>query len=154
MSLLRSLTPTPLFAYDRDGLERKFWVHFDDHGFARPIDFVARVRRSAEWPPADTRCYAVSFETQPDGELQTVNMENGKDPEYSKKGIGIALLPVVSRILSCDIVSSPTFHDNSQRRSEDATRVWEALVSLKLAKPEGDRFRLDGNRAKDYPERR
>ena len=154
MSWLGTLPPVLLFAYDRSGREHEFWIHFDDHNFVEPSDFVAYVTIEREWPPKDQRWYAVSFKRQPDGELQTVNMENGMDPRYSKKGIGVALLPVVSRVLSCDIVSSPTFRDMSQRRSEDATRVWQALVSLKLASRKGDRYRLYLLRAKDLPERR
>jgi hypothetical protein len=153
MSWLGDLPPRRLYTYSRNGVEHEFWIHFDDHGFAKPTEFVARVRLDREWPPRDWMSYAVSF-VQIEGELQTINMENGKDPRYSKKGIGVALLPAVSRTLSCDIVSSPTFRDLSQRRSEDATRVWEALVSLGLAKLEGDRYRLDGQRAKSLPERR
>jgi hypothetical protein len=154
MSWLGQLPPQELTTYDRDGIEYQFSVHFNDHNFATPTDFTAYVFQGAEWPPTDFAWYEVSLKEQDDGELQTKNMNNNAHPYLSRKGIGIALLPVIARLLERDIVSSPTFIDLSQRRSEYATRVWNALVALDLATPEGDRFRLHHDRAVAHPARR
>jgi hypothetical protein len=154
MSWLGQLPSQELFTYDRQGTEYQFSVHFSDHNFPAPTDFTAYVYQGTAWPPADFAWYEVSLKEQIDGELQTVNMDNNRHPHLSRKGIGVALLPTISRLVKRDIVSSPTFKDLSQRRSSDATRVWNALVELKLATPEGDRFRLHLDRAAEYPRRR
>jgi hypothetical protein len=154
MSWLGQLPPQELFTYDRHGTEYQFSVHYSDHNFPAPTDFTAYVYQGTEWPPDDFAWYEVSVNEQTDGKLQTVNMNNNNQPHLSRKGIGVALLPAISRLVKRDIVSSPTFQDLSQRRSADATRVWNALVELKLATPEGDRSRLHFERAVEYSTRR
>jgi GNAT superfamily N-acetyltransferase len=154
MSWLGRLPPQQLFTYERDGNEHEFWVHFRDHNFPEPTDFTAYVTQHREWPPANHAWYEVSVRQQPDGQLQTQYMANGGHPHLRGKGIGVALLPAIGRLLRRDIISSPVFVDLSQRRSPDATRVWKVLVELELASPEGDRFRLHADRALAYPSRR
>src|SRR5688500_2392135 len=99
MSWIGQLPPQELLTYDRQGNQYRFWVRYNDHNFPEPSDFTVYVSQESDWPPPNHAWYEVSIKQQADGQFQTVNMNNGKHPHLSKKGIGVALLPAVCRLL-------------------------------------------------------
>lgn len=91
---------------------------------------------------------------KPDGELR-IDAISGNDTKYSAKGIPEALLPFVSRLLGKRICSSRSKGDDNiirtygsgttEFRTEDATKMWNRLVSKGLAEyyPDEDIYRLN-----------
>ena len=118
----------------------------DDQGYALPDDFTITVRIDDSGPNPSGPYYEMSLKRNPDGTLQTVNMDDNEVETLKRKGISAALLREISSLLGEDIVSSPEFKDMANRRSPKATKVWEHLVREGVAEREGDRFRLHNDR--------
>ena len=137
-------TPALLITRSKDGSKHRFYYHIHDNGFRTPYDFSVSVSTSGEWPPPpdEQLRHGMTLKRNEAGELQTIAMDNHNLPAYRGRGISEALLPELSKLLREDIVSSPTYEDNANRRSTSATVVWERLVARELAVREGDRFRL------------
>jgi hypothetical protein len=134
--------PKPIYCYDKHDHERVFYYHVQDNGFPSAYDFSLFVVDQPVWPPKNGCFYEISIKRDEKGELQTINMDNHGHDEYKGRGITEAILPEISRLVGEDIVSSPAYQDNANRRSISATVVWERLVESRLAVPEADRFRL------------
>ena len=67
------------------------------------------------------------------GELQVTAMYNHNEPEYKGKGIPDSLLMHVAAQSGKRVRSSPSWAPGGVYRTPDATKVWDRLVSKKLA---------------------
>lgn len=68
-------------------------------------------------------------------EVRITMLHRFGNPRYSAKGIPDALIPEVHRVLEKGVQSSPGHGKTSDvYRTEDATKVWNRLVSAGLAR--------------------
>jgi hypothetical protein len=141
--------PRPISCYDKARQEHTFYLIIEDQGFAEPYDFTVIVRPTEAWPPPPIDPYYEVSVKRISGQLQTINMDNHDHAELRGKGITEAVLVMACKLLREDIVSSPQYRDNSDRRSPHATKVWERLVTAGVAIREGDRYRLRYDLVKD-----
>lgn len=148
MGWYRGPALVPFTTHDKRGTSHQFYYHVEDHGFERAYDFSVHVVATPQWPPTDWPVYELSIQRNHDDELQTINMDNHNLPAYRGKGITEALLIEIAVLLGEDIVSSPSFEHMGNRRSPQATIVWERLVSAGVAVRAEDRFRLLCDRTK------
>lgn len=153
--VVRQPEPVRFFAYDKHGHEYEFFYFIDDSSSDNPLDWTVFVSTKQDWPPAGDRWYEMSLNRVDECTIQTINMRNHRLPEYMGKGISEALIPEMARVLKADIVSSPGYVDNANRRSDSATVIWERLVAngiaLKLA---SDQYVVPQKLAANQPRRR
>lgn len=107
----------------KDQIERLFYVHFRDdlHGEHRLLvsDTIEIVGDFFE----------VVLRPQGLSLLRVVSINNYRLAKYTHKGIPAAVLTRAAQHFDSRIESSPVFSaDQKDRRSEDATRMWEGMV--------------------------
>ncbi|AER57019.1 hypothetical protein DSC_11875 [Pseudoxanthomonas spadix BD-a59] len=114
---------TMITCIGKDGIERPFYVHFRDD-----------LRGERRLLVSDTIAIVEDFfdvVLRPQGPtlLRVVSINNYGLAKYTHKGIPAAVLTRVAQLFSCRIESSPAMsEDQKDRRSEDATRMWEGMV--------------------------
>jgi len=94
--------------------------------------------------PPDTsgEVYFAAFHEVEEGLLQVDVLNNPLPEPYQRCGITRALFALVAQERKSTIRSSEKCARDEERRSEDATRVWERMVRDQLARynPTEDRF--------------
>jgi hypothetical protein len=143
-----------LITYDQRGGEHRFFLFADNRGFVELHEVIFFVSSTDTWPPPDGHYYELAIRKFNESTVQTTQMENHDHAELRGKGITEALIPEISRRLQRDVLSSPEYRDNSDRRTVHATKVWERLVSRGVAVREGDRYRVNYSTARQQAMRR
>ena len=124
----------------KDATERTFYIHFRE-------DFSGEQRLLV----SDTTSLVEDFfevVLRPQGPdlLRVVSINSYGLAKYTHKGIPAAALACAARCFNCRIESSPVMsEDHKDRRSVDATRMWEGMVGRDQAKRyvDRDQFYID-----------
>lgn len=139
------MKPTSTLIAGHTQAEYYYWYTEQDPLSAADPNYTIHVRDSPDYTDASFELTAVDTEC---GRVRITWIGHHENPRYMRKGIAPAVIAELGRLCGKPVISSKKYNpaDPTDRRTDDADKVWRSLVDKKMAvyNQSEDRFRYVG----------